>query len=465
MDNPPPASVTIHTIPRPGFSPRRAASDTAVLAMRSPPSRPRGFTKSGLSPANTSPVRVPRNLLTTFSYFALSTPLVASRRIRGKTHHVGWDYRSEFITGFLKFSLGSPDFQQWRRLTGMGATFGRIISRDLRIRRVKETFVDGYWISLNSATKRAALKAKPYMTIFYLHGGGYTTGEPLMHSGAFQKLLTYLSRDHGLHNVRFFAVKYPLAPEHPYPAAINTAFDAYHWLTVLKGVDPSTVVVSGDSAGGGLALSLLQMIRNASPSKGLSLPKASLLISPWLELLKEIPSHATKEITRKDYLSPRCTRPFVEAYLGNSGASLVDPLVSPLYMDFKDIPPIMITCGGVELFRDSITSYYEKARDAGIDVFLEVDMDMPHVYPMLVDFYGAKSRNALRKMAEWLSEIWEGDIISSPSSTPEPKVLPKGAKTCASPEDMWEDADEYFPGEAPTKTASAPPLQEKTSLP
>src|SRR4051812_8809172 len=94
----------------------------------------------------------------------------------------------------------------------------------------------------------------------------------------------------------------------------------------------------------------------------LPLPRACLLISPWVELQSQVPAHATRHETRRDILCPRNLRPFVEYFLGDSGASETDPLVSPLHADLHGLPPMFVAWGGVELLREQIELFVDKAK-------------------------------------------------------------------------------------------------------
>lgn len=169
----------------------------------------------------------------------------------------------------------------------------------------------------------------------------------------------------------------------------------------VRKTDPAKIIIGGDSAGGNLSLSLIQKIRE----KELPDPKALLLNSPWVEVIVDIPGHATKADTRKDYLAPRCAKPFAEAIIGNSGVEITTPLLSPTYADLTGYPPMMVCWGGVELFREQIAAFVDKAEAANVDVAVYVDPDMPHVFSMLLDFYPANAKKALKRICSWIACI------------------------------------------------------------
>lgn len=233
----------------------------------------------------------------------------------------------------------------------------------------------------------------------YFHGGGYLTGTPLLHALPYQTMLQHLQKAHNIDNFAIFAVKYPLAPEHPYPAQLDTALEAYRYLVEQEGYSPDRIFMGGDSAGGNLALVLSLRLRELDYQPPLGL----VLISPWVELITEIPSYATKADTRRDYLSPRCARSFITAFLGSSGGDLKDPLISPIYADLTGLPQMMVCWGGVELFREQISRLVEKALSSGVPVTSYVDANMPHAFPVLMDFYPKNAKMGLRHLADWMA--------------------------------------------------------------
>lgn len=351
-------------------------------------------TASANQPPNLDPPKVPRNMLTNFAYFTISPPLILARRLKGKSYHKGWSFRNEHSTGWLKYTLGSGDYKAWRRLMSMAGIMGRVKATAVSIEKVKTPNVRAYWVGLNGH-----VPSKDDWTILYFHGGGYLTGTPLMHAFPYQKLLLNLKKEHNVENVRIFAVQYPLAPENPYPAQLNAAIDAYKYLTETSGYDSSKILLGGDSAGGNLSLVLTQRLREL----GLSMPNGLVLISPWVELITELPPHARKADTRRDYLSPRCAKEFVGNYIQDSGVDLTDPMVSPIYADMTGFPPMMVCWGGVELFREQIGDFVQKAKEAKVEVTEYMDPDMPHVFTMLFDFYPKNAKIGLKHISDWVA--------------------------------------------------------------
>ncbi|AEA62059.1 alpha/beta hydrolase [Burkholderia gladioli] len=223
-------------------------------------------------------------------------------------------------------------------------------------------------------------------TLLYFHGGGYYFCSPATH----RPLVFALTAKAG---ARSFSVDYRLAPEAPFPAAHEDALAAYAAL-LEAGVDPATIVLGGDSAGGGLALALLVALRD----RGAPLPAGAVLFSPWTDLA------ATGETLRSnDGADPM----FAGAALGRAArlyvgdASPTDPYVSPLYADPAGLPPLLIQAGSTEVLLDDSRRFAERARAAGVEVDLQVWPRMPHVWQMAVPFM-PEARRALDDAAAFV---------------------------------------------------------------
>jgi monoterpene epsilon-lactone hydrolase len=208
----------------------------------------------------------------------------------------------------------------------------------------------------NAATDRA---------ILYLHGGGYVFGSSRSH----RHLGEFLSRAAA---AQVFMLDYRLAPEHPYPAAVDDATKAYRWL-LASGFKPGRIAIAGDSAGGGLAFATLLSIRqNRLPNPACAVP-----LSPWIDL------ECTGEtMTTKAEADPMVHREFTAQLAGLYAPSgkLRDPLVSPLHADLKGLPPLLIQVGERETLLDDSRRIADNARRAGVDVTLEIEPGQIHVY-------------------------------------------------------------------------------------
>jgi acetyl esterase/lipase len=218
--------------------------------------------------------------------------------------------------------------------------------------------------------------------ILYFHGGGYMMGS--IDEG--QETIARIARSSG---ATVLAINYRLAPENPFPAAVDDAEAAYRWLLSI-GTDPSCVVAVGDSAGGGLTMALLLRARNA----GVPLPAAAVLLSPFADLAASGGTFETN--AGRD---PIVTRQLVEfmamAYV--QGGDVKDPFVSPLYGDLTGLPPLLIQVGGAEALLADAGGLADNARRAGVDVTFEPWEDMLHTwqfYPWLPEARQATARIA-----------------------------------------------------------------------
>jgi len=168
------------------------------------------------------------------------------------------------------------------------------------------------------------------------------------------------------------AIDYRLAPEHPFPAAVDDALAAYRWL-LDGGAQPGRVVVAGDSAGGGLVFAMMLKARD----DGLSLPAGAVALSPWTDLA--LTGSSVRRNARSDpMLHPHNAALFASHYLGHCDPR--DPYASPLYGDLVGLPPTLIHVGGDEILRDDAARMADKLRASGCDVELEIWPRMPHVW-------------------------------------------------------------------------------------
>jgi len=235
---------------------------------------------------------------------------------------------------------------------------------DVAIELVKAPERSAEWLQPPSARADAV--------VLYLHGGGYVIGSPRSH----RHLAAAIARAAGS---RALLLDYRLAPEHPFPAALDDAVAAYQWL-LGRGIAPGRIVLAGDSAGGGLTVATLIALRE----RGLPRPAGGVCISPWVDLTCSGTSYATKAAT-----DPIVTRDGVEtlaqAYAGTGDRKA--PLVSPLYADLRRLPPLLVQVGSEEVLLDDALGLGARARAAGVDVTVEEWPAMIHVWhwflPML----------------------------------------------------------------------------------
>ncbi len=222
--------------------------------------------------------------------------------------------------------------------------------------------------------------------ILYFHGGGYVICSPRTH----RPLVCRIARECG---AMALVPEYRLAPEHPHPAAVEDAIKSYRWL-LKSGTKPHRIAVIGDSAGGGLALVLLQQLRD----KKIPLPACAVLLSPWADLTA---SRTTiKANKRKDpLLEQKALEKFARYYVPD--CSFDHATASPLFGDFRKLPPILLQVGECEILLDDARRTAKKARDADVDVEISEWPGMIHVFQYLAPFL-QDSRKAIEEIGTFV---------------------------------------------------------------
>ncbi len=231
--------------------------------------------------------------------------------------------------------------------------------------------------------------SRPDRHVLYLHGGGYVTGSPALYRH-------FTGRIAAATHARVLVLDYRLAPEHPFPAALDDAFSACRWLAGGK-ADPRRTVVMGDSAGGGLALALLLKLRD----DGHDGPAAAVALSPWTDLALSGAS-LVRNARSDPMLNLADTRLFADSYL--AGADPRHPYASPLYGNPAGLPPTLIHVGSDEILRDDAVRIADKMRAAGCHVELEVWSRMPHVWHLLAPVL-PEANVAIRRIAAFTARM------------------------------------------------------------
>lgn len=234
---------------------------------------------------------------------------------------------------------------------------------DIKCEKVNAGGIDAEWICApNASADRAVL---------YVHGGGYVIGSVNTH----RDLMARVSRASG---ARVLGINYRLAPENPFPAAVDDSVAAYRWM-LAQGLKPNRIAVAGDSAGGGLTVATLVAIRDAK----LPVPGAGVCLSPWVDL-----EGTGESMTSRAAVDPVVQREgllgMAAAYLG--GKNPRTPLAAPLYADLKGLPPLLIQVGDAETLLDDSTRLNDRAKAAGVKTKLEVWPEMIHVWQLFAGF-------------------------------------------------------------------------------
>jgi monoterpene epsilon-lactone hydrolase len=243
---------------------------------------------------------------------------------------------------------------------------------EVKIERVSAPAAPAEWLRPPSAVAGRV--------VLYLHGGGYVIGSPRSH-----RHLAAAIASAGAANA--LLLDYRLAPEHPFPTAVDDAVAAYRWL-LDQGIAASHIVIAGDSAGGGLTVATLLALRDAS----VPLPAGGVCISPWVDLTCSAASYRTKA-EADPIVKSGPIEEMARAYLGDRDRRT--PLASPLFADLRGLPPLLIHVGSDEVLLDDAVQLSERAKQAGVTATLEVWDRMIHVWhwflPMLEEAESAVS--------------------------------------------------------------------------
>jgi monoterpene epsilon-lactone hydrolase len=234
------------------------------------------------------------------------------------------------------------------------------VPEDVLVSEVSAGGVRAHWL--------AAPGVAAGRVLVFLHGGGYEFGS-LRSDG---ELAARLGRAGGM---RVLFPEYRLAPEHPFPAAVDDVLTVWRWLRTDQQLGAASIAVAGDSAGGGLAVALLVALRDA----GDAMPAAAVLMSPTVDLTSSGAS-MTERVDQDPISTPALLRQLASDYL--AGADPTTPLASPLFASLSGLPPLLVQVGTADLLLSDSQRLAEAAAEAGVDVRLEVGGDLPHVYQL-----------------------------------------------------------------------------------
>ena len=251
--------------------------------------------------------------------------------------------------------------------------------KDVKIDHIKIEGMDAEWISFP--------ESESDKIVLYLHGGGYMEGSLTSH----QDIAIRISR---AAKVKVLLVDYRLAPEHPFPAAVEDAVNSYKWLIESEKVNPNRIVIAGDSAGGGLTLVTLIKLRDEK----IELPAAGVCLSPWTDLA--LTGESLRRNAKVDPFLKFYDLVFMaDLYVGDNDPK--NPYISPLYADLLGLPPLLIHIGTAEIIEDDSVRFAEKAKKAGVDVILEVFDDMIHVFQAFAD-WAPEGQEAIEKIGKYI---------------------------------------------------------------
>ncbi len=247
--------------------------------------------------------------------------------------------------------------------------------RTVRVEPFKIQHISAEWLLPKYSSPNAPV-------IFYLHGGGYFFGSTHTHR-------FFLSRLADFFNMKILAINYRLAPEQPFPAALEDAIESYLWLQQHSNQNKK-IIMMGDSAGGGLVLASLIYLRD----KKLTLPNAAVCFSPWLNLLHD-PNYEKHD----ELLTPQLITYAATQYVNNIDAAY--PYISPLYGELTNLSPLLIQVGADEMLYKDISIFCERAKESGADVCLQVWEQMPHCWQCFFKLV-PEANDAIEKVKDFL---------------------------------------------------------------
>jgi len=239
-----------------------------------------------------------------------------------------------------------------------------ILPRGVDLEAVSREGVRGEW--------QRPQDARNGRIVLYMHGGAYMFGS----AGLYRSMTMPLALKSC---ASLFSLEYRLAPEHPCPAAIEDAVAAFEWL--LNGVGaPDRIIFGGDSAGGGLVLATLQVLR----ALGKPMPAGAFVFSPWADL--EATGASVSANALRDCMFQQSTVREIGAFYAGA-LDRTDPRVSPLYGDFRGLPPLLVFASRDEMLFDDARRVVEKATAVGVDVQFEPRSGLSHVWPLFYPLY------------------------------------------------------------------------------
>jgi monoterpene epsilon-lactone hydrolase len=266
-----------------------------------------------------------------------------------------------------------------RRLFGLPDWMSCLVSREITYETVQGADICGEWVI-------PVANYYEEKVLLYLHGGGYVSCTPRTHRPITASLarLTYQ---------RVFALDYRLAPEAPFPAAVDDAAHAFIWLLEL-GLKPHNIAIAGDSAGGGLVMAMLLRLK----ARQQPLPACAICLSPWVDLTGAA-SYGNAESCAM--FRPEDVSAFAELYLNGKSPRL--PEASPVFGDLHGLPPLLIQASTTELLFDEAVQLQKKAQRSGVDCTLSAYPGLLHVWQMCAGLM-PEAGTALKEIAAFIRD-------------------------------------------------------------
>ena len=255
--------------------------------------------------------------------------------------------------------------------------------KDVQVESIKTKNIPAEWLSTPDSNNDKV--------IFYLHGGGYVSGSINTH----RSFVGVLSKRN---KCRCLIIDYRLAPENPFPAALEDSINIYKWLLDEIGINPKNLIIAGESAGGGLTLATTLKIKELD----LPLPAACMVFSPWADLANTGETIKTKK-DEDPFITPQFLVDFSKMYYANHDPKT--PYISPLYGDYNGFPPLLIQVGTAEVLLSDAIRVTERAKKAGVNVILEEWEEMIHAFQLFGSFV-PEGKDAMEKIAEFVNKVF-----------------------------------------------------------
>ncbi len=255
------------------------------------------------------------------------------------------------------------------------------LPKNIKYKRVVAGNIHAEWITCGEVDEN-----KIFM---FMHGGGY-------YRGSVAATRATVARISAEAKVKCLSIEYRLAPEYPFPAAIDDTYSAYKWL-INKGICPKQIIVSGQSAGGGLCLALLLKIKE----NNISQPLGAVALSPWTDL-----SQSGKTMIKNKNIDPVISKQYLDRFakLYFPDLNNMSHLASPIIGDLSGLPNMLIQVGSAETMLDNSTRFYEKAKKANVNVKLEIWENMFHGWHSNAHIL-KDAENAIKKIGEFCNKL------------------------------------------------------------
>ncbi|MBK9092113.1 MAG: alpha/beta hydrolase [Anaerolineae bacterium] len=312
---------------------------------------------------------------------------VSARRAINGPRAPGWTAIFEVITAFVRrqteIAFDCPSMAEGRAYED-AVLFPSAVLSQVTIEPVTAP-VKGHWFTPKAGARAA--------TLLYLHGGGYA-----YYSKSHANLIALAALSLP---ARTFALDYRLIPEHPFPAQLEDAVAAYRWL-LDAGVAPRQLILMGDSAGANLTLALLLKLRDL----GWPLPAGAVALCPWTDVGNTVsPVSAMAQNDPFDFPQSRMVLRWA-GWLCRE-ADVRDPLVSPIYADWRGLPPVYVQAGKLEILADQIIRFVERAQAQGADITFDCWESMNHDFQAFGDLLpeSIEAWERIKLFAERISEI------------------------------------------------------------